>query len=82
MRSGQVKTFRTVNARPDSLSMIKPGELIDVIEMTPLTLTDRRIFNILIENAWDSIDQPVTHSIPKTTLRGSHESNEKALSGL
>jgi hypothetical protein len=45
--------------------------------MTPLTLTDRRIFNILIENAWNSIDRAVTHSIPKTTLRGTHESNDR-----
>ena len=77
MQSGQTKPFRTVNARPDTLSMIKPGELIDVIEMTPLTLSDRWIFNILIENAWDTIDQPVTDSIPKTALRGSHESNDR-----
>src|SRR5512144_2363492 len=77
MHSGQVKKFRTVSARPDTLSMIKPGELIDVIEMTPLALTDRRIFNILIENAWDTIDQPVTHSIQKTALRGTHESNDR-----
>lgn len=57
--------------------MVKPGELIDVIEMSPLTLTDRRIFNLLIENAWDTIDRAVTHSIPKTALRGSHESNDR-----
>jgi hypothetical protein len=49
----EATAFRTIHARPDPLSMIKPGELIDVIEMSPLTLTDRRIFNMLIENAWE-----------------------------
>lgn len=71
------KPFRTIDVRPDSASMVKPGELIDVIEMTPLTLTDRRVFNMLIENAWDAIDRAVVHSIPKTALRGTHESNDR-----
>lgn len=57
--------------------MIKPGELIDVVEISPLTLTDRRIYNALIENAWDTIDQPVTHSIPKRELRGSRDANDR-----
>lgn len=57
--------------------MIKPGELIDVVEISPLTLTDRRIYNALIENAWDTIDQPVTHSIPKRDLRGTRDANDR-----
>ena len=41
---------------PESLdSIIKPEELVDIVEMTPLTLQDRRIYNLLIGNAWNSI---------------------------
>jgi hypothetical protein len=67
------KPFKTLAARPDHGSMIKPGELIDVVEISPLTLTDRRVYNMLLENAWDEIERPVDHSIPKKDLRGTRE---------
>ncbi len=69
--------IRTVDARPGSDSLIKPGELVDLVEVTPLTLNDRRIYNQLLENAWDAIDKPVTHVIHKTALRGNHNSNDR-----
>ncbi|AGT10593.1 replication initiation protein [Paracoccus aminophilus] len=69
--------IRTVTARPNAESLIKPGELVDLVEVTPLTLNDRRIYNQLLENAWDAIDKPVTHLIPKSALRGSHNSNDR-----
>lgn len=50
---------------------------MDVVEVTPLTLADRRIYNLLLENAWDAIDKPVTHVIAKGLLRGSHNSNDR-----
>jgi len=71
------KSYRTVEARPNAESLIKPGELVDLIEVTPLTLTDRRIYNQLLENAWDAIDKPVSHVIAKAALRGSHNSNDR-----
>ena len=71
------RTFRTIDARPGADSLIKPGELVDLIEVTPLTLNDRRIYNQLLENAWEAIDKPVTHVIAKATLRGSHNSNDR-----
>jgi hypothetical protein len=58
-------------------SLIKPAELVDVVELTPLTLTDRRSYNLLIGHAWDRIDEDVEHAIPKSALRGSHESNDR-----
>lgn len=70
-------TIRTVAAKPNAESLIKPGELVDLIEVTPLTLNDRRIYNQLLENAWDAIDKPVTHVISKSVLRGSHNSNDR-----
>ena len=69
--------YRTVEARPSAESLVKPGELVDLIEVTPLTLNDRRIYNQLLENAWDAIDKPVMHLIAKSGLRGSHNSNDR-----
>jgi len=63
---------RTIDQRPAPGSMIKPGELIDVLDMA-LTLNDRRIYNLLIANAWDKISEDATHCIGKVDLRGNHE---------
>lgn len=68
---------RTIEVRPTAESIVKPGELIDVVEVTPLTLNDRRVYNLLLENAWDMIDRNVEHVISKSTLRGSHNSNDR-----
>lgn len=70
-------SYRTVDVRPSRESLIKPGELVDLVEVTPLTLTDRRIYNQLLENAWEAIDKPVLHVIAKADLRGSHNSNDR-----
>lgn len=71
------KPYRTLDARPSTDSLIKPGELVDLIEVTPLSLNDRRIYNQLLENAWEAIDKPVSHVISKATLRGTHNSNDR-----
>jgi Initiator Replication protein len=60
---------RTLDAKPNDVSIVKPGELVDVVEMTPLTLTDRRIYNVLLANAWDTILEPAEHVIPKRDLQ-------------
>ena len=73
----QRSPIRTVEAKPNASSLIKPGELVDLVEVTPLTLADRRIYNQLLENAWEAIDKPVTHIIAKSLLRGSHNSNDR-----
>ena len=70
-------TYRTLEAKPGGNSIIKPGELVDLVEMTPLTLNDRRIYNQLLAHAWDRIDQPVEHVIAKRDLRGSHNANDR-----
>lgn len=69
--------YRTLDARPSRESLVKPGELVDLVEVTPLTLSDRRIYNQLLENAWEAIDKPVVHVIAKSDLRGSHNSNDR-----
>ena len=49
-------------------SLKKPAELVDVIESTKLTLHDRRIYNLLVNNAYATITEDKEHSIRKTEL--------------
>jgi nucleoside diphosphate kinase len=71
MESAQAhqKFQRTLDAKPNEESIVKPGELVDIVEMTPLTLTDRRIYNLLLANAWNKIAEPVQHAIAKRELQ-------------
>ena len=71
------KRLRTIDVEPDEHMLIKPGELIDIVELSPLTLQDRRIYNLLILNAWDSITEPKEHRIHKRELRGTHNVNDR-----
>lgn len=71
-----VVVVRTIDQRPAPGSMIKPGELIDVLDMA-LTLSDRRTYNLLIANAWDKISDDAMHCIAKADLRGNHEGGER-----
>ncbi len=71
-----MSAVRTIDQRPAPGSMIKPGELIDVLDMA-LTLSDRRIYNLLIANAWDKIGDDTIHCITKADLRGNHEGGER-----
>ena len=75
--SDSAKQLRTIDVEPDEHMLIKPGELIDIVELSPLTLQDRRIYNLLILNAWDSITEPKEHRIHKRDLRGTHHTNER-----
>lgn len=69
---------RTLDAKPNEVSIVKPGELVDVVEMSPLTLTDRRIFNLLLANAWDDIGKSSGHVIEKHELQRSlHKGTER-----
>jgi hypothetical protein len=72
-----LKKLRTIDVEPDEYMLIKPGELIDIVELSPLTLQDRRIYNLLILNAWDSITEPKEHRIHKRDLRGTHHTSER-----
>ncbi|MBO9467773.1 replication initiation protein [Tropicibacter sp. R15_0] len=71
------KPYTSLDAKPNADSLIKPGELVDLVEVTPLTLNDRRIYNLMLEHAWEDIDKPVVHHVSKATLRGSHNSNDR-----
>lgn len=47
----------------------KPGELIDVVEITSMSLGDRRTLNMLIGYAGKRITENIDHTIPKAMLR-------------
>ena len=51
-----------------ALSLKKPAELVDVIESTNLTLHDRRVYNLLVNNAFKAITEDKEHSICKSEL--------------
>lgn len=61
----------------DLSSIVKPEELVDIVEMTPLTLQDRRIYNLLIGNAWNHITTSQRHSISRLELTKYVESNNQ-----
>ena len=42
-----------------------------------LTLADRRIYNLLLANAWDNISEPVLHPIRLHELRSSNQDNAR-----
>ncbi len=71
------KKIRTVEVKPTKDTMIKSGELVDVVEITPLTLTDRKIYNLLVDNSMNRITEPIEHSIDKEQLRQSRRGNEQ-----
>ena len=79
---GSPKRLSTIEIEPDEYSLIKPGELVDVVELSPLTLQDRQIYNLLILNAWESITEPKEHRIHKRDLRGSHNVSDRVEESL
>lgn len=66
----------TVNQKP-GLDFAKAGELIEIRGHGTLTLQDRRILNLLYENAGLQICDDVQHTMPISVLRGSHKGSER-----
>ena len=58
-------------------SMIKPAELVDVVEISALNRSELVLYNQLLANAWNNIGSVKVHRISKSVLRGSHESNDR-----
>lgn len=58
--------------------IIKPGELVDFVEITPLNRAELIMYNQLLAHAWQEIgERGKVHRISKAVLRGSHESNDR-----
>ena len=73
-----VSSSRALKVRRSASSVIKPGELVDIVELKKLTMNDRRVYNMLIDNAWDTITEDRTHEISKQELGHSkHKSYDR-----
>ncbi len=58
--------------------IIKPGELVDIVEITPQSRNEMILYNQLLGHSWEQIaDAGSVHKIRKAVLRGSHESNDR-----
>jgi plasmid replication initiation protein len=57
--------------------IIKPRELVDIIELTPLNRSETILYNQLLANAWNNIRTQPIHKVLKASLRGTHESNDR-----
>jgi Initiator Replication protein len=74
---------KTLNQRQTEAHIVKPAELIDIREISDgLTLADRRIYNLLLANAWDNIQEPVLHPIRLHELRSSNQDNTRPRDSL
>jgi hypothetical protein len=70
---------KTLEQSPGMGEMLKPAELIELRGTGPLTLQDRRVFNLLIENAWGPriADPGRMFSIETSELKGPTEPNAR-----
>lgn len=57
--------------------IIKPRELVDIVELTPLSRGETILYNQLLGHAWNSITTTPVHKVLKAALRGSHDSNDR-----
>lgn len=68
---------RTIAQRKNGDGFAKAGELIEFRSQHELSLQDRRILNLLIENAGPHIASSRKHRISMMALRGSHKGGER-----
>ena len=75
--------IRSIEQKNSTSGFVKPGELIDIRSGAELSLHDRRVFNILIENAWSQISTDTTHRIAMNKLRGpTHKAGERVADSI
>ncbi|MEM9761963.1 MAG: replication initiation protein [Pseudomonadota bacterium] len=73
------KPMRTLDLVPGYGEMIKPAELIDISGATGLTLSARRMYNLMIAHAFgpDMGREGQEWTIELSDLRGAHKGNER-----
>lgn len=78
-RKDSVGTLRTLELTPVPGEMLKPAELIDIDGATGLTLSARRLYNLLIAHAFgpDMGKEGQEWTIRIAELRGTHKGNER-----
>lgn len=63
---------------PDNVgTIIKPAELVDVVEITPLNRSELILYNQLLAHAWNDMAPGKVYKLPKSLLRTSHDSNDR-----
>ena len=84
MTEDRPKTTRTLDVKANLGEMVKPSELIDVKGATGLSLHDRRIYNILLDNAFgpDLGIEGQRFEIDVAELRDSHDSNDRLVQSI
>ena len=71
--------MRSIDVATDQGQMVKPKELISIRGAGPLTLTDRRAFNVLLDHAWgkDLLSPHHTFTISTTDLKSDNQTNQR-----
>src|SRR3546814_20872743 len=57
--------------------IVKPGGLVDIVELSPLTPPDRRIYTLMFAHAGERITDPGIPPTPQTTLKGTHHRRQR-----
>ena len=75
---------RTIELKPSKGEMLKPSELIELKGTGKLTLEDRRLFNLLIENAWGPMlaEPGAWFEVNTTDIKTDGESNSRLRSSI
>lgn len=75
-------TFRTIEQKPSGDEFAKARELIEIRGTGSLSLTDRRVINVLYAIAGNQLCDDVTHVIGIAELRGSHKGSERVTDSI
>jgi hypothetical protein len=76
---GPERVWRTLDLKPGHGEIIKPAELIDIDGASGLSLSARRLYNLLIAHAFgpEMGREGSEWTIELSVLRGSHDSNDR-----
>jgi len=77
LRTLQIRVRGDPLAGDVGASFIKPAELVDAVEISPLNRSELVLYNQLLANAWNDLESGTVHRVRKASLRGSHESNDR-----
>jgi len=71
--------MKSIDATTDQGQMVKPKELISIRGAGPLTLTDRRAFNVLLDHAWgkDILQPHHQFTISTNDLKPDNQNNQR-----
>src|SRR3954469_7206910 len=68
---------RTIDQKHEGGSIVKPAELIEFRGHGELSLHDRRVLNLLYENAGNRVCDEVDHVMALADLRHTHKGGER-----